>query len=148
MKPRRIILIFFVVVVLVGVLALILWSTYIGTGIQTSPQETQLVYDVWVHSGQRYNNVLYPKSEDTLYMISTNDNVITPKLTEVYYWTLTSEYKADWSALDEKLVGVIEIKQGNKSIEFLERTQYSLVYSNITPKEIVFGEQAVESYQQ
>jgi hypothetical protein len=137
-----------VVVVLVGVLALILWSTYIGTGIQTSPQETQLVYDVWVHSGQRYNNVLYPQSEDTLYMISEIDNVITPKLTEVYYWSLTSEYKADWSALDENLIGVIEVKRGNETIELLERTPYSLVYSNITPKEIVFGEQAVESYQQ
>jgi hypothetical protein len=81
-------------------------------------------------------------------MISEIDNVITPKLTEVYYWPLTSEYKADWSALDENLVGVIEVKQGNETIELLKRTPYALIYSNITPKDVVFSDRADESYQQ
>lgn len=148
MRASKTILVLFIVTIVVVTLVLLLWRTYTDTITQVSAQEPQLVYDVWVHSGQRYNNVFYPQSEDTIYMMGNIDNVIAPKLTEVYYWPLTSEFKADWTALDENLVGVIEVKQGKETVELLERTPYALVYSNITPKYVVFGDQADESYQQ
>lgn len=115
--------------------------------VQHEQREQQLVYEVWAYSGEKYENILYPQAVDTLYLISNMDNVLVPKLTEVYYWTLDSEYKADWMALNRLLTGEIVITQRGKEVARLEQQPFALIYDRIIPRYVTFGKQAEDAYQ-
>lgn len=115
--------------------------------LSSESREQQLVYTTWAFTGQRYDSVFYPQSEETIYLIADVDNVITPKLTEVYYWSLSMEYRPDWTELDEKLTGVVKITQDEKVVATLAPIDYSLLYSNLIPHSVATGSHANDKYQ-
>lgn len=112
----------------------------------TGERVEQLVYDVWAYSGPRYHNTFYPQSADTLYLIGEVDNVVMPKLTQVYYWPLTQSFRADWAAQNQRLAGTLEIYQGQRLVESLKPMPYVLVYSSIAPVEVRFGAEAEAAF--
>ncbi len=76
---------------------------------------SDLVYALNYYDGISYNNKLILPSNDEIYIISNSQNSIVCRETELYYWDLTSEYKADWSKLN-KVIGEKLVIELNGSI--------------------------------
>jgi hypothetical protein len=55
------------------------------------------------------------------------DNVLEVRETQVYFWPLTGEYKADWDLLNRPITGTLEILQGSQMVASLTPTEYVLV---------------------
>lgn len=145
-RAVRLATVLLVLLLLVGAVALV-WRVRSAANVPAA-REQQLVYDVWAYAGEQYRSIFYPRSVDTLFLIANADNIVSPKLTEVYYWPLTFEYRADWQALDKRLTGVLEISRGGRVVASLEPTTTALVYDSITPRQVVVGAAAEQAYRQ
>lgn len=88
-----------------GLALLVPTATVHGAG----DRERQTVYNGVIFDGQGYRGQFYPSSERTIHLLAGAENVLVPKVTEVYWWPITREYKADWEATDEALIGTLEI---------------------------------------
>ncbi len=86
-------------------------------------KERQTVYLGHAHDGQGYGGRFYPRAEHTLYLLAGVPNVLVPRVTEVYWWPITREYKADWEGTNEALAGTLEA--GGRAVSM---TAYSLRY--------------------
>jgi len=86
------------------------------------------IYAINYFDGLSYNNNIVTPSTSTIYLLSDSANVITAKETSLYYWPLTSEYKADWATTNKTLNGsvVITSKQGEEQI--IEAQPYVIQY--------------------
>ena len=118
-------------------------------GLPKSDAVPEYVYTGSIFDGIQYGAVLSPAEQDTLYLLADTVNAVVVKRTEVYFWEITQEYKADWEKLNQPLDGTLEIYQGNHLFQKLERQSQVLVrqYDSQLFKEIVFGPDALQRFQ-
>jgi hypothetical protein len=93
-------------------------------GAQAPPRERQFVYGLNLFDGADYAASYAPASVDTLYVLADHESVIDPRRTDVYYWPITNEYRADFAALNELVPGTLEIEQGGRAVAALPLTEY------------------------
>jgi hypothetical protein len=110
----------FVLICLLGLTAAPAWA-------QTFPRQQELVYTGRVFDGFGYTSTFYPAGVPVVYLMADVDNVLEVRETQVYFWPLTGEYKADWDVLNRPITGTLEIRQGGQAVATLEPTQYVLV---------------------
>ena len=72
-------------------------------------RERQVVYNGEIFDGQGYGGQFYPANEPAIYVLADVQNVLIPRITQVYWWPITQEYKADWESLNQPLTGTLEI---------------------------------------
>src|SRR5687767_12645285 len=108
-------------VILTGLIIGLLGAPVIA---QTPETEVRFVYGLNVFNGTEYGTSFAPPAVDTVYMLAGHDGVLDPKLTEVYFWPITNEFRADFGALNELVPGRLEIAQGGRVVETLELTEY------------------------
>ena len=87
----------------------------------------------FVYASNHYNGVSYsssfiPPETDTFYMLGNEDNILSARMTETYYWPLTNEIKASWDKQNELADGQIEISQNGEVVQVVERTDYTIQY--------------------
>ncbi|MEW5865403.1 MAG: hypothetical protein AB1774_00950 [Bacillota bacterium] len=100
-----------------------------GTAEQASPGREQFVYKAILHNGGgSYIPALAPPEIDAIYIVANRDSVLSPRVTRVYFWPITQEYKADWLSADEPVRGDLEIYQGSTLIRTLAQRSYALGY--------------------
>jgi hypothetical protein len=87
-------------------------------------RERQFVYGLNVFTATEYVATFAPASVDTIYMLADNVGVLDPKFTEVYFWPITNDYRADWTALDELVPGTLEVLRGGRLVQQVELTDY------------------------
>ena len=107
-------------------------------------RERQVVYNGEIFDGQGYGGQFYPANEQTIYVLADAQNVFIPKITQVYWWPITQEYKADWESLNQPLTGTLEI--GTHSFPL---TTYSLRHDNgysNAQTELIVGDAAAPAY--
>jgi hypothetical protein len=112
---------------------------------QTVPDKhPEVVYNGEVFDGQGYSGLFYPAEEHTIYVLAGSQSVFIPKRTQVYWWPITHEYKADWDSLNEPLTGTLEI--GDQSLPL---TVYSLRYDggyDSAKTTLLVGDAAAQAY--
>lgn len=109
---------------LVGIiLGFLIVTPVMAQSAQDKRQET--VYNGEIFDGQGYGGQFYPEEVNTIYVLADTQNVLVPKLTQVYWWAITHEYKADWETLDKTLTGTSLVID---SLKF-SMTNYSLQYN-------------------
>jgi len=104
----------------------------------------EAVYNGEVFDGQGYSGQFYPAEERTVYVLAGAQNVFIPKQTQVYWWPITHEYKADWDSLNQPLTGTLEI--GDQSFPL---TTYSLRYDggyDSAKTTLLVGDAAAQAY--
>ena len=109
----------------------------------------QLVYSLTSFNGSGYSKSFCPVTEDTIYLITNEPSVISPRKTIVYFWPITQKYMAGFSTLNEEVAGKLELIQNGKVIETLDKTSYSLYYPEgyYSEKAIVYTDaSAIESF--
>ena len=84
--------------------------------------------DEFVYAGNYYNGISYssnfiPPKTDAIYLLANQDNILSARLTQTYYWPLTNEIKASWDKQNQLVEGQLEILQNGKLIDTLNRTK-------------------------
>lgn len=106
------------------------------------------IYAINYFDGLNYNSTIVPPSSETIYLLSNNTHVITAKETNLYYWPLTSEYKADWATKNKTLSGTIVVSSNSK-IKTINAQPYVIQYDANNMKDtikIYWNDDAIEAY--
>ncbi len=109
-----------------------------------SDKQRETVYNGEVFDGQGYSGQFYPENERTIYVLANVQNLFVPKATNVYWWPITHEYKADWESLNQPLTGTLEID----NLTF-PMTSYSLRYDggyDSAKTSLLTGDAAAQGY--
>lgn len=93
---------------------------------QAPERERQFGYGFYAYTGSEYATGFVPPAIDTIYVLAEHESVLDPKWTLVYFWPLTSEYRADLAALNEPVSGNLEVAQGGQVVATLPLTDYVL----------------------
>jgi hypothetical protein len=92
--------------------------------------EEQFVYYLRPFDGKGYPETFIPRSQDTIYLLADTNNVVSPRVTSVYFWPLTGKFVAAFKQLNEQLEGTLEIFSGQKKIREIGRSEFVLFYPN------------------
>jgi hypothetical protein len=92
-------------------------------------KQEQFVYGLRVFDGKGYIGSFCPKTEDSIYIIANSDNILNPRMTQVYYWPITQRYKADFDNLNIAVLGNVEILRNGKLYSTISYDTYVLVYN-------------------
>ncbi len=117
---------------------------------QVPQTEQRFVYGLNVFDGTEYTTGFVPPQVDALYVLADHDTVIDPKMTNVYFWPITNEYRADFTALNDLVSGQLEVTQGGKSVATVDLTDYVLQFdpaNGMGPGQLFIGDAAHTAYQ-
>jgi hypothetical protein len=95
---------------------------------QVPQTEQRFVYGLNVFDGTEYTTGFVPPQVDALYVLADHDAVIDPKMTNVYFWPITNEYRADFTTLNDLVPGQLEVTQAGKTVATLDLTDYVLQF--------------------
>ena len=68
---------------------------------QAPQKERRFVYGLNLFDGVEFTTGFVPPAVDTVYVLADHLGVLDPKLTEVYFWPITNDYRADFTSLNE-----------------------------------------------
>lgn len=135
----------------VFVLMLCIIILYLGFGFaQETPFKEQLVYSLTSFNGSTFSKSFCPQSEEVIYLIANQNNVLSPTKTIVYYWPITRRYMAGFSTLNEKISGTLEILQNGKVIATQKEQKYVLYYPKgyWSEKAVMYLDAEADTYHQ
>jgi hypothetical protein len=98
---------------------------------ESSPEpkiERQIVFGVAPFDGTKYLSSFLPETQKALRFPANVDNAMTVLLSDVYYWPITSEYRADFQGVHLPLAGNLSIFKDKKLLQELHQVEYIYVY--------------------
>jgi hypothetical protein len=87
-----------------------------------------VIYAVNFFDGISYNSAIVPYSAPEIYIQADAMNAFVVRETLLYYWSLTSEFKADWASRNVPLEGVLCIQDRHGNIQRLAARPYIIQY--------------------
>jgi hypothetical protein len=91
------------------------------------------VYGVTYYDGLSYAGTMVPPSSKTIYLMAGHPNVLALRQTMIYFWPLTNNYQADWSALNQEVRGTLEIYRQQTRVSQVSLDDYVVQYDNTDP---------------
>lgn len=95
---------------------------------QSPARERAFVYGVNAALARSFTGSFVPPSVSTIYLLADTTSILSPRLTEIYFWPITNEYQASWETLNQPVEGTIEVLQGGSVIRETEATSYTIHY--------------------
>ena len=111
-------------------------------------QELSFVYGTNHYDGAVYSSAFIPPVVDTVYLLADHLSILASRLTDVYYWPITNEYRADWDTANIIVEGQLEILRGNTVIDTVQMTEYVIQYDGLNRMDTIqlyLGEEAVRA---
>ena len=135
-----------------GVLVLLLSVPTILFAQQVIDREETFVYGINAGIPDAVIGTFAPPAVDTIYLMSTETSILSPRITSVYYWPITNDYRASWNLLNEVVDGELEVLQGLQTVETVEQVTYTIHFrqgrgSSSRPS-LYIGAEAVEAHTQ
>ena len=93
---------------------------------QATDRQDTFVYGINAGIPDAVVGTFAPPVVDTIYLMSTETSILSPRVTSVYYWPITNDYRASWNVLNEVVEGELEIMQGLQTVETIEQTTYTI----------------------
>lgn len=90
--------------------------------------ERQIVFGVSPFDGAKYLSSFLPESRQEMLLTADTDNTVTVLLSDVYYWPITAEYRADFQGVNIPLTGKLSVYRGKELYRELEQVDYIYVY--------------------
>jgi hypothetical protein len=115
---------------------------------QTTDSERALVYGINAAVPDNFVGTFAPPSADAIFLLADGTSVISPRYTEIYFWPITNEYRAEWSALNEPIPGVLEVVKDGSVVSELTSTDYTIHFKQegtTTTGELFLGQAAVDA---
>ncbi len=109
------------------------------------------VYALNFYDGISYNSTIIPPATKNVYILADSMNVLVFRETSLYYWSLTSELKADWATRNQNIVGTLVIKSADNEIRKLQGQPYIIQYDMkdmANTINVFWGNEALIRYQQ
>jgi hypothetical protein len=109
------------------ILALLLGG---GTALAQAPKkERAFVYGINAAFATSFTGTFAPASAPAIYLLADETSIISPRITEIYFWPITNEYQADWTLVNETVPGTLEILSGGQLLNSVELTKYTIQYT-------------------
>ena len=115
---------------------------------QTTEGERAFVYGINAAIPGNFVGTFAPPSADGIYLLADGTSVISPRFTEIYFWPITNEFRANWSALNEPVPGVLEVVSNGGVIANLSPTDYTILYTQAgttTTAQLFLGQAAIDA---
>jgi hypothetical protein len=134
-------------------ISIIVFALCFGTVTSASAQETEdleFVYGTNHFDGAFYSSTFVPSSVDPVYLLAEHISILASRMTDVYYWPITNEYRPDWDAANVVVEGSLEIFEGPRLVETVQMTEYVLQYDamdRLGTTQLFLGEEAIEARQ-
>ena len=93
---------------------------------QATDRQATFVYGINAGIPDAVIGTFAPPVVDTIYLMSTETSILSPRITSVYYWPITNDYRASWNVLNEVVEGELEIVSGLQTVETIEQTIYTI----------------------
>jgi hypothetical protein len=87
-----------------------------------------VIYAVNFFDGSSYSSAIVPYSAPEIYIQADSMNAFVVRETLLYYWSLTSEFKADWASRNIPLEGTLCIQGRHGQIRRIEAQRYVIQY--------------------
>ena len=127
-----------------AVFALVALSSLSAEEVSRIPIATkQIIYGIAPFDGSKYLATFVPESRKTIHLIAGFDHALTVLLSDVYYWPISAEYRADFQAVNLPLTGKLSVYRGSELVEELQRTEYAYYFPlgpSAEPTKLVYGE--------
>jgi hypothetical protein len=115
---------------------------------QATQSERAFVYGINAAVPDTFVGTFAPPSADAIFLLADGTSVISARYTEIYFWPITNEYRADWSALNEPVPGVLEVVNDGRVVAELTSTNYTIHFKQegtTTTGELFLGQDAVDA---
>ncbi len=115
---------------------------------ESTEQHEAFVYGINAASLNEFYGTFAPPSTETIYLLANRTSVISARSTEIYFWPITNEYRADWNARNEVVPGDLVIKQDGDVVAELEQSVYTIHYrqeGEAVLSELFVGDEAVQA---
>jgi hypothetical protein len=115
---------------------------------QPTAGERAFVYGINAAIPGSFVGTFAPPSADAIFLLADGTSVISPRFTEIYFWPITNEFRADWSALNELVPGVLEVVSNGRLVAELAPTDYTILFSQdetTTTAELFLGQAAIDA---
>lgn len=132
---------------LIGLLAA-LFQADISHGTAQEPSgetQTAFVYGINAAIPGNFVGTFAPPSAQAIYLLAGETSVISPRMTEIYFWPITNEYRANWNMQNDPVPGTLVITQGNATVAEVESTDYTIQFTQqdgTTSAQIYLGQDA------
>lgn len=119
---------------------------------QATDRQNTFVYGINAGIPDAVVGTFAPPVVDTIYLMSTETSIISPRITSVYYWPITNDYRASWNTLNEVVEGNLEIMRGLQLVETVEQTTYTIHFhrgqGSVNRPTLYIGPEAEVAYDQ
>jgi hypothetical protein len=108
--------------------------------------ERQIVFGVAPFDGTKHHASFLPESNNEMFLVANTYNPVTVLLSDVYYWPITAEYRADFQGVHIPLEGNLSVFRGNELYRELEQVDYIYVYPRGPagePSQLLAGEEMI-----
>ncbi|MCB0029681.1 MAG: hypothetical protein KDE28_17330, partial [Anaerolineales bacterium] len=76
---------------------------------QATDRQDAFVYGVNAGIPDAVVGTFAPPAVDTIYLMSTETSILSPRITNIYYWPITNDYRASWNVRNDVVEGDLEI---------------------------------------
>lgn len=114
----------------------------------THKAERSFVYGINAAIATGYTGAFVPPSIETIYLRAGTTNILSPRITEIYFWPITNEYKARWDLINEPVPGKLEILRNGTLVQSLTSGPYTLQSrsrGSDTDTQLITGDEALEA---
>ncbi|HUX21534.1 MAG TPA: hypothetical protein VMW69_09860 [Spirochaetia bacterium] len=79
-----------------------------GADVPTSTEE--FIYNVIASNGRDYSGTFVREASSTIYLIGNTDNFVSGRMTFVYFWPITNNYRLDTDTIDRQFDGSLKLE--------------------------------------
>ena len=90
--------------------------------------QRQIVFGISPFDGVKYLASFLPEAQKEMFLTADTNNTVSVLLSDVYYWPITAEYRADFQGVHIPLVGKLSVFKGKELYRELEQVEYIYVY--------------------
>ncbi len=108
--------------------ALLLAALFAGVPATAQAPERQsaFVYGINAAVPGNFVGTFAPPAARSIYLLAGETSIISPRITEIYYWPVTNEYRANWTSQNELVPGTLEVLRNGRVVEDVESTEYTI----------------------
>jgi hypothetical protein len=143
---RRLLLTFVALLAIVGLLS----GAPLSTRAQEMEAQPAFVYGINAAVPGSYVGTFAPPSTATIYLLAGQVSILSPRRTEIYFWPITNEYRANWHTLNEPVPGTLEVSQHGAVVASRAPTDYTIHFTpheseNAASAELFLGQAAIDA---
>ena len=114
---------------------------------QSSDTQPAFVYGINAAVPDSYVGTFAPGS-DAIYLLADEVSIISPRQTEISFWPITNEYRANWHSRNDPVPGTLEVLRNGGIVAERTATDYTIHFTQQegeTSAELFLGQAALDA---